>query len=430
MKKPKFETVVKEFCRESYYKIKEAIKKEPNRSSLPESLISDEILIEILEKIHFDYHNRSKLIARRCLEVIVVSLLNIPLNYKSLLNQLMELTGLGENRIYIYITTYLPILAQVIPELHIKKWLPNKHRTPYTYADIQKIARKVGLEKTGIAGVILTSKEEYNKLIKTQYPAHTHVLVSCAVDGHKPWKITPNNLSRGKWCRKCYRESTKLSYEDIQQLAKRIGMEKIGIPGSFLTSKEEFESINIDRKPSHIKLLFSRNTKGHNAWKTNANRIRQMKWCPECAGGYHEEITRWYFEKIFSVKFPTILVKKILPSYSGVMHFDGYGEVIILGKKFKIAFEYNGRQHYHFPNQFHETYQEFLKRKEYDLDKKKVCKANNITLIIIPFTIKPENIQNHIVKIFESKTNIKLPNLPTFNHKTRFIQSTTLNNFL
>ncbi len=431
MRNPKFETVVKEFCRKAYYKIKNALESNLNRESVLDTIISDDALNEILEKIDFDCkHYRIKLQAKRCLEIIAISLLLNPPNYKSLVNNFRNKTNLSEQRSYGVIRQYIPILGEVIPELDVHQWLPKHHRKPYTYEYIQELVRNVGLKKSGIAGTVLTSKEEYEKTIKTHNPSHTPIEVFCNIKSHKPWKVTPNNLSRGKWCRMCYIENMKLRYEDIQQLAKRIGMEKIGIPGTLLTSKVEFKKLTKNQKPSRTKLEFSCNVKGHKSWKTSHNLIKNKKWCPECAGGYHEAIARWYIEQIFGIKFPITRLRDIIPNYSGLMHYDGYAEVKIDRKKIKTAFEYNGRQHYEFPNQFHKTIEEFMKRLEYDFKKDKIAKNNDIFLLIIPYTITPENMQNYIVKEFEAKIRIKLPKLPKFNHQNRFIQSTILNNFL
>ncbi len=430
MKKPKFEMVVKDFCLVAYKKIKEALETNVDREVVLNSVISDDSLSEILKEIKFDYHSRSRLIAKRCLEVIAVSLVQDPPDYKTLLNQLKHLTNLSENRIYIYIKIYLPILADIIEDLDISKWLPKEHKEPYKYEEVKELARKIGAQKNGIEGKILTSKEEYEKSIQTQNPSHTHVLVTCNIERHKPWKITPNNLSRSKWCRKCYREGTKLQYEDIQQMAKHLGREKVGIPGTLLTTKEEFEKLTEHQKPSQTRLKFYCNVKGHNPWESTANRLRERKWCPECSGSYYESIARWYLEQIFNVKFPTTRLKDVIPNHSGVMHFDGFAELIINQRKIRIAFEYNGRQHYEFPNQFHKKLKEFLKRKKYDYQKEVICESNNIILIIIPYTISPESMQDYIIEQFESKTGLELPKSLKFNHQTRFIQSTTLNNFL
>ena len=390
MKKPKFETVVTEFCYEAYERIKKNLKTNPNKEMVLNNILSDETLDEILENLNFDYHHRSRTLAKRCLEVITVTLIRNPINYKTLLAYLKKLTNLRENRIYIYIKTYLPILGEIAQEVNIRKWIS----------------------------------------IETENPAHTYILVSCNIDGHKPWEITPSNMSKGKWCRKCYIENMKLTYEDIQKLSRCIGMKKIGIPGKLLTSREEFKNLTKTQIPSRTKLKFLCNVKGHNAWETTPNTIKDNKWCPECAGYYHETIARWYFEQIFGAKFHKTNLRDIISNYTGTMHFDGYAELNLDGKRIKTAFERNGRQHYEFPNQFHKTIEEFLKRLEYDFKKEEIARNNDIILIQIQNTISPENMQEFIIREFETMTGLKLPKLPKFNHQTRFIQSRNLNNFL
>ena len=430
MKKPKFETVVTEFCYEAYERIKKNLKTNPNKEMVLNNILSDETLDEILENLNFDYHHRSRTLAKRCLEVITVTLIRNPINYKTLLAYLKKLTNLRENRIYIYIKTYLPILGEIAQEVNIRKWMPKFHRRPYNYEDIKEMVRKVGLEKSGVPGTVLTSKGEYQKSIETENPAHTYILVSCNIDGHKPWEITPSNMSKGKWCRKCYIENMKLTYEDIQKLSRCIGMKKIGIPGKLLTSREEFKNLTKTQIPSRTKLKFLCNVKGHNAWETTPNTIKDNKWCPECAGYYHETIARWYFEQIFGAKFHKTNLRDIISNYTGTMHFDGYAELNLDGKRIKTAFERNGRQHYEFPNQFHKTIEDFLKRLEYDFKKEELARNNDIILIQIQNTISPENMQEFIIREFETMTGLKLPKLPKFNHQTRFIQSRNLNNFL
>ena len=280
--------------------------------------------------------------------------------------------------------------------------------------------------------MLISTIEEFEKAKEGKNPAHTPVLVKCNVKNHKPWKITPNNLSRGRWCRKCYRESTKLTYEDIQELAKKTGILKIGIPGTVLTTEEEFFELTKNEKPSNTKIRFSCNIKGHIPWDTTPNVIRDRKWCPQCGarGRYQEEITRWFFKKIFQHPFPTTPLRLIIPKFTGNMHFDGYSKLQLNGKNVKIAFEYNGRQHYQFPNHFDKTYKKFLKRKERDLKKIELCKEYNIKLIIIPFTIRPEVRQNYIIKEFQRLLNIKLGRIPEFDYKKRFQQTNTLHNYL
>jgi hypothetical protein len=48
-----------------------------------------------------------------------------------------------------------------------------------------------------------------------------------------------------------------------------------------------------------------------------------------------------------------------------------------------LAFEYQGEQHYVFPNHCHKTIEMFNKQVERDLWKKEQCDKNNVKLVII-----------------------------------------------
>ncbi|MHA2398428.1 MAG: hypothetical protein ACXADU_06020 [Promethearchaeota archaeon] len=432
MNEIKFESVIKEFVLEAVKTIKKKIAEEPNKSKALNQILGYKTLDDILNDLNLEYSPRLKIQPMRCLEIIAYCLINNPEDYKTLVNQLRQKTHLSENRVYINIRTYLPTLSKVTPEINISKWLPQYYRQPYEYEDILELVKNVSVDKSGIEGTLVTTREEHNRAKYGRNPAHTHVLVKCNVEDHKPWKITPNNLSMGKWCRECYIENIKLTYEDIAELAKRIGLLKIGIPGTLLTTEEEFNSLTKNTKPSKTKLKFSCNVKGHIPWETVPNVIKDIKWCPQCGekGRYQEEITRWFFRKIFKRKFPTTPLRLLILNYKGNMHFDGYSKILINGEVIKLAFEYNGRQHYDFPNAYDSTYQKFLKRQERDLKKIELCKENDIILIIIPHTVKPEDRQEYIIERFETLTGIELGKLPKFDYKKRFQQTTTLCNYL
>lgn len=102
------------------------------------------------------------------------------------------------------------------------------------------------------------------------------------------------------------------------------------------------------------------------------------------------------------------------------MHLDGYAEINIYGRVIKLAFEYNGYQHYEWPNVFHKTIHKFIEQQNRDTLKKKICEDNGIILIEFPYKTsprmkEPEKIQKFIVSKFENKTGIKLPKLPQYN---------------
>jgi len=73
----------------------------------------------------------------------------------------------------------------------------------------------------------------------------------------------------------------------------------------------------------------------------------------------------------------------------GYLRFD----FAILDKNNNVKYfiEYNGKQHY-FQNGGWNTEQEFANRVANDKIKSNYCKINNIPLIVIPYTVKPEDI--------------------------------------
>lgn len=86
-----------------------------------------------------------------------------------------------------------------------------------------------------------------------------------------------------------------------------------------------------------------------------------------------------------------------------------------------FAIEYNGEQHYTFPNNWHKSREEFERQIENDRIKKALCEANNVNLIIVPFTVdsvtdrgvyrnfpetsREKRIRNELVPILEEYYN-------------------------
>lgn len=53
----------------------------------------------------------------------------------------------------------------------------------------------------------------------------------------------------------------------------------------------------------------------------------------------------------------------------------------------EIGIEFQGNQHYQYPNNFHKTFKDFEKQIERDKIKLNLCKENSIHLIHIPYTL-------------------------------------------
>lgn len=99
------------------------------------------------------------------------------------------------------------------------------------------------------------------------------------------------------------------------------------------------------------------------------------------------EIFQNYFQKPFVKTRPSWLIyQNGLP-----LELDGFNEEL------KLAFEYNGIQHYQFPNFFMKTYDEFQGQKEKDQYKLEMCEKMGVSLIVIPYTIKPYYVRKYVV---------------------------------
>ena len=106
------------------------------------------------------------------------------------------------------------------------------------------------------------------------------------------------------------------------------------------------------------------------------------QWCPHCYIFKHEEECRTIMENIYNKPFPkgrhSFLIN---PETKHPLELDGYN------KELKIAFEYQGRQHYEAVEYFGgET--NFKNQQKRDTLKKELCTKHNITLIEIPHWTK------------------------------------------
>lgn len=104
-----------------------------------------------------------------------------------------------------------------------------------------------------------------------------------------------------------------------------------------------------------------------------------------------ERITRRIFERFFGKPFVRVRPDFLRNPETGKnLELDGYNEEL------KIAFEYNGIQHYHFPSYFTKNEEDFKKQLRRDKFKLERCNELGIYLIIIPYSVKHENILHEV----------------------------------
>lgn len=144
---------------------------------------------------------------------------------------------------------------------------------------------------------------------------------------------------------------------------------------------------------------------GHK-WEAKLNSVlSKNSWCPKCSITVGEEITRKILELSFREKFDKIRH----PLIQG-LELDGYCE------KLKIAFEHNGDIHYNYIPYIHKTIEGFKEIQRRDILKAQLCHDNDIFLIVIPYTVKYDNIQQFIIDECNKK-GIIIPNLVKIDYR-------------
>lgn len=71
-------------------------------------------------------------------------------------------------------------------------------------------------------------------------------------------------------------------------------------------------------------------------------------------------------------------------------------ELDCFNDELNLAVEYNGEQHYNFCEKFHKTREDFEYQVMKDMIKAKLAEKNGINLIVVPYTIKHENIPKYL----------------------------------
>lgn len=279
-------------------------------------------------------------------------------------------------------------------------------RETWSYDQMVALGKVRGLEKTGIEGKFLTTKEIYEN---QKYPDRSKYKWKCGKCENE-FESSANNVKRGSWCRVC--QYDKLSkefrepYENIPKLAEKIGKIKTGYPGEFLADRQYYDSVPM---PSHQKFQW-RCGKCRSEFKMDIDHVKRPQWCPICTEGESERICRGYFERIFNAPFPKARPEWLInPETNNRLELDGHNENL------KIAFEFNGPQHYMYYPKFHRHFDDFKKRQELDYLKEITCKEKGVTLISVPHTLDYDEFQNFIKNEYEKMTGKDLGEIPEYD---------------
>jgi len=177
-----------------------------------------------------------------------------------------------------------------------------------------------------------------------------------------------NFVQQGGWCRTC--RVKVVTIEDLRQLAQKFGGELISEKYKGVMQKHDWKCSS-----DHV-------------FQKTPNAVKRGEWCTFCGDKISERLCRATFEALFHKPFPT-LRPKWLTSGKGRLELDGYNEEL------RIAFEYQGMQHYQ-QCYFSKTKDDLKKRQEADKRKKELCRLNNILLLEIPCKIPTLRIESYI----------------------------------
>ncbi len=199
--------------------------------------------------------------------------------------------------------------------------------------------------------------------------------------GHK-WLAHPASIKRGSWCPYCAKK-IKLTIEEMRNLAKK--KKGVCLSDKYVTNK--------------TKLLW-KCADGHQWWQ-KPEHIKNGHWCPFCNSGTGERVCRMYFEKIFGKEFPKVKPSWLINPFGNKMELDGYCEEL------KLAFEYQGLQHY-IPHKLFSRSRTFKDQITADEMKKYMCHMQGITLIEVPHDVEFEKMGDFIIRSCEEQ-NLVVP---------------------
>jgi hypothetical protein len=182
--------------------------------------------------------------------------------------------------------------------------------------------------------------------------------------GHE-WEAAPTSLlSRKSWCPHCA-GCARLDLTVFQAKAQALG--------------GQCTSLTYRNTRTHLGFTCAQ---GH-TWTSRPDHILDGHWCPYCQDLSGEAACREWLEGHFQRPFSKAWPLWLRPSKRRKLQLDGYNEEL------GLAFEYQGAQHYRHTPWFHRTPMAFTAQLTRDAEKRRLCEAHGVYLIVIPYDKRP-----------------------------------------
>lgn len=167
-----------------------------------------------------------------------------------------------------------------------------------------------------------------------------------------------------------------------------------------LGNQHNFQNVNLSKDSPHGDAGSS-----NSSAKSFKGRGKKMERCPpDSRGLVGEPLTCKIFEEYLGYE----VKKSYKPDFMKSWITKHNLELDMYDPKTKIAIEYNGEQHYIFPNRFASSIEEFNYQLFKDELKSELCEQNGINLIIVPYTIdtgfsnREEKLRQYLIPMLDS----------------------------
>jgi len=209
---------------------------------------------------------------------------------------------------------------------------------------------------------ILSSSDKYK---------NTKIKLDIICENNHEFKISMDGINDDNWCPYCAQKA-KMSIEIVRDYMKLHYPHITVVSDKYINNHTKLHFICDNGHDLYMSFHYIRNNKPNICIYCNGRK--------EHLSCRAEKLCREVFEEIFGVEFkktyPTWLKN---PKTNFQLELDGFNSQL------KLAFEYQGQQHYEYPNHFHKTKEQFEEQQYRDQIKRNLCKQNNITLIEIPY---------------------------------------------